>query len=240
MSQSCFLQGFSFKILSATLSKSWVEGYIYSRVRRNVKSQYFPNRVFCRLDLATGLSPSLGLLSCSATAGTSLQLLACLAHVHHSSSLQPRATSEIQPGVSASLHNLEQFFTLSHTLPLYDSNLNTRLLIAKIQVNLARNKANKMVDKIQPYRFNINIFACTLLSFLFLLNTVCLNASVIVWFWCEVIRVIDGLININKITTLSNRMILTFSIYTVNCEVFNVFFLRYTFIYVYIYIMSLL
>ena len=26
------------------------------------------------------------------------------------------------------------------------------LLIAKIQANLARNKANKMVDKIQPYR----------------------------------------------------------------------------------------
>ena len=51
----------------------------------------------------------------------------------------------------ASLHNLEQFFTLSHTLPLHDSHLNTWLLIAKIQANLARNKTNKMVDKIQPY-----------------------------------------------------------------------------------------
>ena len=29
---------------------------IYSRVRRNVKSQFFPNRVFWRLDLMTGLS----------------------------------------------------------------------------------------------------------------------------------------------------------------------------------------
>ena len=29
---------------------------IYSRVRRNVKSQFFPNRVFWRLDLVTGLS----------------------------------------------------------------------------------------------------------------------------------------------------------------------------------------
>ena len=73
--------------------------YIYSRVRRNVKSQIFPNRVFWRLDLATGLSrefklratglASLGLLSCSATAGATLQLLACLARVHHSNGLQP-------------------------------------------------------------------------------------------------------------------------------------------------------
>ena len=56
--------------------------YIYSRVRRNVKSQFFPNRVFWQLDLATGLScefkpranglASLGLLSCSATAGATL------------------------------------------------------------------------------------------------------------------------------------------------------------------------
>ena len=55
-----------------------------------------------------------------------------------------------QPRVSASLHDLEHFFTLSHSLPLHDSHLNTRLLIAKIQANLAWNKANKMVDKIQP------------------------------------------------------------------------------------------
>ena len=49
--------------------------HIYSRVRRNVKSQIFPNWVFWRLDLATGLSrkfkpranglASLGLLSYS-------------------------------------------------------------------------------------------------------------------------------------------------------------------------------
>ena len=58
---------------------------------------------------------------------------------------------QVQLRVYASLHNLEQFFTLSHSLSLYDSHLNTGLLIAKIQVNLARNKANKMVDKIQPY-----------------------------------------------------------------------------------------
>ena len=49
------------------------------------------------------------------------------------------------------LHNLEYFFTLSHSLTLHDSHLNTWLLIAKIQANLVQNKAKKMVDKIQPY-----------------------------------------------------------------------------------------
>ena len=64
---------------------------------------------------------------------------------------KPRATRKIQLRVPASLHNVRQFFTLSHTLPLHDSHLNTGLLIAKIQTNLARNKTNKMVDKIQLY-----------------------------------------------------------------------------------------
>ena len=36
--------------------------------------------------------------------------------------------------------------TLSHTLPLHNSHLNTGFLIAKIQTNLAWNKSNKMVD----------------------------------------------------------------------------------------------
>ena len=108
-----------------------------------MKSQIFPNRVFWQLDLATELSrefkpranglASLGLLSCSTTVGATLQHLACLARVHHFGGLQPRATREIQPRVLASLHKLDQFFTLSHTLPLHDSHLNTGLLIAKIQ-----------------------------------------------------------------------------------------------------------
>ena len=57
-----------------------------------------------------------------------------------------RATLEIQSRIPISLHNLEHFFTFSHTLPLHDSYLNTRLLIAKIQANLIQNKAKKMVD----------------------------------------------------------------------------------------------
>ena len=78
--------------------------------------------------------------------------------MHHSGGLQLQATREIQLRVPASLHNLEQFFTLSHTLPLHDSHLNTWLLIAKIQANLARNKANKIVDKIQHYNLPLWLF----------------------------------------------------------------------------------
>ena len=62
-----------------------------------MKSQFFLNKVFWRLDLATGLSrefrlganglASLGLLSCSATADATLQLLTCLARVQHSGGL---------------------------------------------------------------------------------------------------------------------------------------------------------
>ena len=114
-----------------------------------MKSQFFPNRVVWRLGLVTGLSrefklrvnglASLRLLSCSATVGITLQL-PCMLH--------PR----VQSWVSASLHNLEHFFTLFHSLPLHDSHPNTGLLIAKIQANLAWIKANKMVDKIQPYK----------------------------------------------------------------------------------------
>ena len=104
-----------------------------------MKSHFFPNRVFRRLDLATGLSrefkpqanglASLRLLSYSAIVGATLQLLACLAREHHLGGLQLRVTRKIQPRVPISLHNLEQFLTLSHTLPLHDSHLNTGLLI---------------------------------------------------------------------------------------------------------------
>ena len=128
-----------------------------------MKSQFFPNRVVWRLGLATGLSrefksranglASLGLLSCSATTGMTLQL-SCMLHTCANFGGLPVASHpRVQPRVSASLHNLEHLFTVSHSLPLHDSHLNTGLLIAKIQANLAWNKANKMVDKIQPYMF---------------------------------------------------------------------------------------
>ena len=127
-----------------------------------MKSQFFSNRVIWQLGLVTGLSrefkprvnslASLGLLSCSATAGMTLQLPCMLHACANFGGLPVASHPRVQPQVSTSLHNLEHFFTLSHSLPLQDSHLNTGLLIAKIQANLARNKANKLVDKIQPYR----------------------------------------------------------------------------------------
>ena len=127
-----------------------------------MKSQFFPNRVVWRFGLMTGLNrefkpranglASLGLLSCSATAGMTLQL-PCMLHMYANFGSLPVASHlRVQLRVFASLHNLGHFFTLSHSLPLHDSHLNTGLLIAKIQANLERNKTNKMVDKIQPYR----------------------------------------------------------------------------------------
>ena len=100
----------------------------------------------------------LPILSYSATAGTTVSFSTCFTHVHLLAACKPRVTHEIQPRVPTSLHSLEHFFTLSHTLPLHDFHLNTGLLIAKLQANLARNKANKMVDLIQPYNLPLWLF----------------------------------------------------------------------------------
>ena len=97
-------------------------------------------------------------LSCSTLASMTLQILACLVCVQLLATRKSRATCEIQSRVPVSLHNLEHFFTLSHTLSLHDSHLNIGLLIAKIQANLTWNKANKMVDTIQPYNLPFWLF----------------------------------------------------------------------------------
>ena len=89
---------------------------------------------------------SLYFLSGSALAGMMLQILAYLARMQLLAACKLRATRDIQSRVPTTLHKLEHFFTLSHTLLLHDSHLNTGLLIAKKEVNLAQNKANKMID----------------------------------------------------------------------------------------------
>ena len=126
-----------------------------------MKSQFFPNRVFWRLDLATGLSrefkpwanslAGLGLLSYSAIASVTLQLLACLTRVHLFGDLQ--AASHLRDPVVSPCFFAQSwaFNTLSHSLSLQQTHLNTGLLIAETQANLARNKANKIIDRIQPY-----------------------------------------------------------------------------------------
>ena len=91
------------------------------------------------------------IFSCSALASMTLQLLACLARVQFLAACSCESPARSSRESLFFLHTLEHFFTLSHSLPLQEFHLNTGLLIAEIQANLAQNKANKMVDKIQPY-----------------------------------------------------------------------------------------
>ena len=72
------------------------------------------------------------ILSCSALAGMTLQLLAGLARVQLLAACSRESPARSSRESLFFLHTLEHFFTLSHSLPLQESHLNTRLLIAKI------------------------------------------------------------------------------------------------------------
>ena len=98
------------------------------------------------------------ILSCSAPIGVTLQLLACLAREQLLAACSRKSPARSSRESLFFLHTLEHFFALSHLLPLQESYLNTGLLIAKIQANLVWNKANKMVDKIQPYNLPLWLF----------------------------------------------------------------------------------
>ena len=129
----------------------------------NAKSQFFQNRVGWQLDLATWLSrefkPRANLMASLDFCPVVLQVAwlfsspACSARVQLLAACKPRASREIQLRVPASLHSLEHFFTLSHTLPLHDSHLNTGFLSAILQANLSRNKVNTWLIK-----FNLTIY----------------------------------------------------------------------------------
>ena len=95
------------------------------------------------------------ILSYSAPASMTLQLLTCLTRVQLLATCSRESPARSSRESLFFLHTLEHFFTLSHSLFLQKSHLNTGLLIAEIQANLARNKANKMVDLIQPYKFDV-------------------------------------------------------------------------------------
>ena len=161
MSQSCFSLGFFSRVSLSTFSLealniSWVWGVFILVCVWNAKVN------FSNTELAGGLASRLDWAASSSRKLTEwlvwtccpvvLQLAwcfnfsPCLARVQLLVACKLRATREVQSRVPATLHKLEHFFTLSHTLPLHDSHLNTRLLIAKIQANLVWNKANKMVD----------------------------------------------------------------------------------------------
>ena len=146
---------------------SWVKGVFILGWEWNVKSQVFQNRSGSWLSLAAWLSrefqprgnwtASYPILSYSAPASVTLQLLACLAHEQLLATCNSESPARSSRESLFFLHTLKHFITLSHSLPLQESHLNIGLLIAKIQANLAWNKANKTVDKIQPY--NLESFA---------------------------------------------------------------------------------
>ena len=157
MSQSCFSLGFLSQYSLKKLSTfRGYEGYLYLCV-------FGMRRVsFSKTEPASGLASQLDWAASSSRKLTEwpdwtfcpvvLQLAwrfsfsAYLAREQLLAACKPWATREVQSQVLATLHKHEYFFTFSHTLPLHDSHLNIVLLIAKIQVNLTWNKANKMVD----------------------------------------------------------------------------------------------
>ena len=157
MNQSCFSLGFHSQ--NSLWKLSFFRGYKgLLEWEWNVKSQVFQNRAGSRLNLIAWLSrefqprgnwtASCPILSCSAPASMTLQLLAYLALVQllAACSCESPARFSREDLFFFFFHTLEHFFTLSHSLFLQESHLNTGLLIAEIQVNLARNKVNKMVD----------------------------------------------------------------------------------------------
>ena len=157
MSQSCFSLGF---LSQNSLWKLSIfcgyKGYLYWSEKGMRKVNFFiakwTGNLASRLDRVASPSRKLTEWPVWTFCPIVLQLAqrfsfsACFTRVHLLVACKLWATREIQPRVPASLHSLEHFFTLSYTLSLHDSHLNRGLLIAKLQANLARNKANKMVD----------------------------------------------------------------------------------------------
>ena len=157
MNQSCFTLGFLSQYSLWKLSFIYgYKGYLYWGERRMWNVRFFQNRGGLRLGLATWLScefqprdnrmTNCPILSCSAPAGMTLQLLACLAREQLLAACSRESPARSSRESQFFLHTLEHFFTLSHSLPLQESHLNIGLLIAEIQANLVWNKANKMVD----------------------------------------------------------------------------------------------
>ena len=125
----------------------------------NAKSQFFKAELAGDLiESRVNWMASLDLLSCSVQLTWQFSFSACFTRVHPLAACQSRATRKIQSWVLTSVHSLEHFFTLSHTLPLHDSHLYTGFLSAELQANLSWNKANTWLIK-----FNLTLLMCNLL-----------------------------------------------------------------------------
>ena len=136
--------------------REFIGGYV-----RNVKSHFSAKQGVLATHLCDWASceltarPDCQFLSCSAPAVVTLQLPTCFACVAfwQVASRKSLARSSIENPLNAHLNSSHS----SHTQPLHYSHLNTRYLIAKIQANLTRNKANTWLNK-----FNLTILNCVI------------------------------------------------------------------------------
>ena len=112
----------------------------------------FVTRMSCEFQqLVTRLGQNVFFFSCSDLASLTLHLPACFTYVLHFG----KSPLISQSQVTFLLHTFDQIFTLSHIQPLHYSHLNTRFLNAKLQENLAWNKANTQLNK---FNFSISPF----------------------------------------------------------------------------------
>ena len=138
MSQSCFSLGFLSQ--NSLWRLSTFRGYkgIYSRVYEEcqesvtTKQDVLVIRACNWNESRANYLAKLEVLSYNATAGMTLQLLLHASHVCHFGDLAVASQSQD----SLELHT-SQISSLSHTLPLHNSYLDTGYLIAKLQANLA-------------------------------------------------------------------------------------------------------
>ena len=149
MSQSYFSLGFLSQDSLWKLSTfRGYEGYLYWGENGMWRVRFFQNKVGSQLDWIVSSSREvterLVVLFCPVV----LQLAWCFNfwNAWHVCSLWRLTVARSNRESLFFLHTLELIFTPSHSLPLQESHLNTGLLIAEIHANLARNKANKMVD----------------------------------------------------------------------------------------------
>ena len=117
---------------------------------------FLQNRAFWRLTFAIGMSHEfesqvncqarLYSFSYSTPAVMTLQLPACFTRVAfwRVASCESLATSSRE---NPPMHTHLNFFTLSHTQLLHNSQLSTRYLNTKIQANLVQNKTNTWLNK---------------------------------------------------------------------------------------------
>ena len=82
-----------------------------------------------------------------------LQLMACLARMQLLAACSRESPVRFSHESLFFLHTLEHFFTLSHSLSLQESHLNTRLLIVEIQANWHEIKPTRWLIK-----FNLTLF----------------------------------------------------------------------------------